>query len=763
MASPSNAQASVEFLLILAVSMVVIMMIVILAQQQITTVQAEKDSMDAQNSLLDLSSAAREVYAQGEGSKKLVFIRLPSSYEPSRSFVGNKSIQIRAAGTDHVSVENFNVRGYLPGTPGGHWVWVTSEGNRVRIGLAMMELDKNRIYVVMDSNSSASRSFSIKNAWVRNISVETATTWTTADVQMSGVPSAFQLSVNGSELINVQFASSAESAGFYIGAIELDASDGTGAVETVTVPVTVEVINPNQPLLPVKDIQGPIITNIYQVPTPAVKTQPLAIYVNATDSLTGNHTISGCQIDADNSGNWQTMLPVDGAYDQVTELSVFNYTSGFTLGPHTVRAKCTDFLNNTGPLAYYYFNVSEADQLGPIVIQMYHTDYATTISNISVGGIATDAYTGGNDVSGCNVKVDSGGWHPATPGDGTWNSTTENFTYNVGPVAVGIHSVYYQCNDSVGNVGGIYNDTFGVVDVDLMLVLDRSGSMAWNVTNATNSAIVSASSTGWSSVKTLSVTAKNGELANLTTEIRSSTSNCLTSFNVTIGGVQVATGNTTSTSYVYFNNSINITNVYPPFTVTLWLKRNATGCTAYNGDFSIQQAPIKMAAAQNGSEIFLDIAGNQVQAGLVSFSTSATTNEQLAMMTPSNQGHLKDAIDALTASGTTCIECGLTNACTELNSSRSRPTASKVVVLLTDGVGNVCKDTGSCTGTECMGCSVAGAVYCRDRDVTVYTIGFGNDVDESELTNIALLTGGDYYFAPNVATLTAIFQSIGRH
>jgi hypothetical protein len=70
-------------------------------------------------------------------------------------------------------------------------------------------------------------------------------------------------------------------------------------------------------------------------------------------------------------------------------------------------------------------------------------------------------------------------------------------------------------------------------------------------------------------------------------------------------------------------------------------------------------------------------------------------------------------------------------------------------VLLTDGVSNA-------------GNSVTGAVYCRDRNVTVYTIGFGNDVDDTELTNIALLTHGEYYFAPNAETLMDIFRNIGK-
>ena len=82
-----------------------------------------------------------------------------------------------------------------------------------------------------------------------------------------------------------------------------------------------------------------------------------------------------------------------------------------------------------------------------------------------------------------------------------------------------------------------------------------------------------------------------------------------------------------------------------------------------------------------------------------------------------------------------------------------------VIVMLTDGVGNLGKSGGSCD----ISCSVAAAEYCRSNNVTVYTIGFGSDVNDQELTDIALLTHGDYYFAPNVQTLTAIFQSIGKH
>ena len=748
MSKNKNAQTSVEFVLLLAVAILVITVIIIIATGQVGDISRLKDQSDMQNAISDLSSAAKEVYAQGEGSKKLVFIQLPTSYESNYSSVGNKTIRMRAAGTDYVTLEKFNVHGYLPGIAGRHWVWVVSEGNRVRIGDAMLELDKNRVYVIMNSNTTTSTSFSVKNIWVRNITVSTATTWTTPDVTMSGVPAAFSLDINYSTTINLQFTSSPASGGVYTGEIEFVAIDDIGNNETVDVPVTVEVIPAGQ-ALPTVDIQGPLITSIYQDPTPALKLQPLAIFVNASDILTGNSTISSCQIDSDSANNWTTMLPVDGAYDQTVELSIYNYTNGFVLGPHTIQTKCTDVANNTGPTAYYYFNVSEADQLGPIVIQMNHTEYPTTLSNISVSGVATDAYTGNSNIQICNVKIDSGSWNAASPDDGAWNSPTENFSYNVGPLAVGYHNVYFQCIDSLGNVGGIYNDSIGIVDVDLIIVLDRSGSMSENVTNVKSNGVVSAASSGWSWVKNLTVIQKNGDYANLTVEFRASTGGCLASYNATINGVQVATGNTTSTSYVNQTTTINITNYEPTYQIALWVKRNASGCTVYNRALSLQQVPTKMNAGKSAAKSFIDIAGNNIQAGLVSFSTSSTLDKTLALMGAANQTALKNAIDVLNPSGNTCIECGLTKAADELTSVRARPNATKVIVLLTDGISNV-------------GNSVTGAVYCRDRNVTVYTIGFGYDVDDTELTNIALLTHGDYYFAPNVETLNAIFQSIGK-
>lgn len=758
MSTSRKAQVSVEFTLLLAVSLAAILLIVILANQQVTMVQNQKDESDAKNAILDLSAAAKEVYAQGEGSRKLVYVRLPSSYDPDASYVGNKSIRIRVAGTDHVSVENFNVHGHLPSTSGGHQVWVVSEGNRVRIGLAMMELGRNRIYVVMPSNSTSSQSFSVKNIWTTDLGITTDVSWSYSEVLMGGIPVSFMLDPNNTEVINAQFSASESSGGVYTGEIVLEARDTLGSIETTEVPVTVHVIRPEEEALE-EDILGPIITGIHQDPLPAIKLQPLTFFVSASDELTGNGTVSACQIDADNSGSWKNLTPLDGAYDAPLENSSYTYAGGFSLGVHSIRAFCTDDSGNTGPTSYYFFNVTEADQLGPIVIQMQHSQYPTTLSTVQVWGVATDEYTGGSNIGNCSMKVDDGFWEDLPAEDGAWDAPTENFSATLGELGVGYHTVYYQCTDEIGNIGGIYNDSFGVVDVDLMLVLDRSGSMAWMVTNSTSGSQVSTTNTGWTRLKNLTVTANNGDLANLTVEFRTSVAGCEVNYEARQGATVLASGETTSAIYQYYTTLVNVSGLEPPYDIALYARRNTTtSCTAYARFMALRQEPDKLYASQEAAKTFLDISGNSTYAGLISFSTSATTDETLAVMNPTNLANLKSSIDSMSASGSTCLECGLVYAADELTSARARPDANKVIVFLTDGVGNYGLDGYSC-GVEC---SVAGAVYCRERNVTVYTIGFGDDVDDTELTNIAWLTGGEYYFAPNVEVLTDIFMNIGR-
>ncbi|MBO8167544.1 MAG: VWA domain-containing protein [Kosmotoga sp.] len=105
---------------------------------------------------------------------------------------------------------------------------------------------------------------------------------------------------------------------------------------------------------------------------------------------------------------------------------------------------------------------------------------------------------------------------------------------------------------------------------------------------------------------------------------------------------------------------------------------------------------------------------------------------------------------SLTASGATALYDGLYYSAKRMDSANS--SNRKYIVLLTDGWENASIHTKS----EAISA-------CTSRNITVFTIGYApsqNDVEESFLKDVANATGGKYFYAPDNATLQAIFGEI---
>lgn len=505
---------------------------------------------------------------------------------------------------------------------------------------------------------------------------------------------------------------------------------------------------------PTDDEIGPRAHNFISEPAMPESTEDIVLYTICNDTDRGGSYILSAEGRVD-GGALSALQAVDGAFSsQVAENSSYQQAP-LPPGQHLFEARCTDTANNTGDFGYYYFNVSMADTLGPIVTYLVHTQSSpTTFTNVSELGTATELYTGGADIAMCYGKVDDGDWFAAEPLDGAYDEVTEDFNFTVGQLRTGMHTIYARCEDSEGNMGGIANDSFGVSAADIMLILDVSGSMADPVTYEVNNQQVQTTSGTFTLVKTLSVYSQNtnNTQANITVELRTGTSGCRVDYEARINDNVIASGSRTSTSWGNLTTSFSMATYPPPFDVQLYIRKNYTSsCTAYNRNLAVWQRPSKLNISQEAAKMFVDIVDNSSKLGLVSYSTSATTVRTLAGMgSGANKTAVKDSINAFVALGSTCIECGIDNAVAELLTARSRyPEAVRVGILLTDGMANV-------------GDSIAGGTYARNSNVTVHTIGFGTDVDENELLNIALVTGGNYYFAPDETTLRYIYSHIGQ-
>lgn len=744
-----KGQSSLEQLIIFSIGLSLVAIIFYFA---VTYTSDNLRVSQARDMVNKIAKASDYVNSLGPGTKDVVHVYVPEGI--SAAEIENNSLRIRVSlssgDSDIFADTQANLIGKLITNSGPQDIELrVLNNNKVFIGKSYLICLKSSIVKNIIQGNSEQDDVGITNLATFGLTNISAGLSGNLDDLISINQPSNTLDAGSSDTVGLNFTVPIDkTVGTYSGYLLVSGSNNSQCAVSIT--VFVNSIGSGE------DASGPIVTNISTIPKDPTTSDLITVVGNATDATTGGSDLSYCELDLDYSGIWNMVDASDGAYDEVSESLTYDL-GALSAGQHTVRTRCEDVEGNLGSPYAYTFMVNSTsgngteDGAGPIVIDMFHTPYPTTFTNITVSGIGTDLYTGNSTMKGCNLSIDSGNWIPITPEDGVWDSVSEPFNYSVGKMSVGMHNISYVCEDILGNVGLVQTDSFLVVDVDLMLVLDRSGSMADYINGASDNTEVSTSNTYWTKVKTIHIDSMNGTGAQTKVELKGGSwwYSKYVYYKATINGNTISQGSTSSSSYDTLTDDINLSGYTAPFDVDLWLKTDSSSYPAYNRDFSILLPPTKMSAVQSASKSFVDMSSESVQEGLVSYSSSATLDKMLAGMTESNKQSLENAIDALNPDGATCIECGLDTAADELTSSRAREDATKVIILLTDGRSN-------------SGDSVDGAVYCRDRNITVYTIGFGSDVDSTELTNIALLTYGQYYYAPDEETLNEIFNSLGR-
>ncbi len=158
--------------------------------------------------------------------------------------------------------------------------------------------------------------------------------------------------------------------------------------------------------------------------------------------------------------------------------------------------------------------------------------------------------------------------------------------------------------------------------------------------------------------------------------------------------------------------------------------------------------------------IILNASGNRV--GLVSYNDRVRNTMELT----TDSAALTTQIDGYTASGGTCICCGINRAKNMVKDSLSK----RFMIVMSDGDANYrCDDFDDYVGTSDatngpQSAIDAGQNACTNHNITLFTIGFGSSMSEQGRSTLqqAACNSSLYYDATNVSALEEIYRNISE-
>lgn len=137
---------------------------------------------------------------------------------------------------------------------------------------------------------------------------------------------------------------------------------------------------------------------------------------------------------------------------------------------------------------------------------------------------------------------------------------------------------------------------------------------------------------------------------------------------------------------------------------------------------------------------------------LVTYSSNATLDQEPSKSYNQVRGGIKKYTDSFPP-GATNIGAGLKLGLESLGRSSARPSASKVIILMTDGKLNA--PNGAPKPLDV-------AKEAADKGVVIFTITFADEADKKLMQDVAKIGGGQHFHASDGASLSAVLSTIAR-
>ena len=183
--------------------------------------------------------------------------------------------------------------------------------------------------------------------------------------------------------------------------------------------------------------------------------------------------------------------------------------------------------------------------------------------------------------------------------------------------------------------------------------------------------------------------------------------------------------------------------------------------------------PSRLAAAQRAAETFLDRVPDEMRVGLVTFSSEA----RVLVPPTSEHAQVEEALGFLVPDGGTAIGDAIavsvrlkaSQGGAELAAARDEGGPPLVVLLLSDGEPSpeTLDPVQAAEEAQAQGVKVYTVALGTDEGTVTLDDGFGNEEvvpvppDRETLTQVAEITGGEFFEAPTDEALQSVYESLG--
>lgn len=236
-----NGQTSIEFVVLLAVSLIFFSVIMIIASDQISVLSKSQAREKALLTIKEIASAIDEVYAEGKGAKREVLVSFQGAEQGSFRIV-NKTVIVRIYGTDISQKLNAPV----PDTTlpiGNYYLEIISFGNIVSIGIPPFLVSPSSVSLAVCSPNETYELYyniTFQNNANESIIINLQKNWSN-DVNLT-IENQVSLTINESKNSQLNFSIPANLIGLKSGKI-IASTETSTANYTTFIPISLNLIS----------------------------------------------------------------------------------------------------------------------------------------------------------------------------------------------------------------------------------------------------------------------------------------------------------------------------------------------------------------------------------------------------------------------------------------------------------------------------------------------------------------------------------------